>query len=356
MRGAFVIHLVVGMPGPFTDWCAAIALGALARRVQRVALEPVGRLQDLARAALRGDAEAMVCFGADIDDALAHELQVARRPILIAAADPGAVTTLLIEGGHAHPAEAFRIALRASIGLMRLRNADHVLRLEPAACAADPAGAAMALADHLGLPVGRDEAEALVGAHAALLAPLAALATDRTSVAAQLAARVGDADMAEAMAATLAVYGAMERAGAPARINVDPVLLLTGEPPHAPLRGPVDVTGRPCHVFFGGYIPLLPGDWEVEAIVALSPSAAEGSFSFEVASTGPGEPEPLAQTPLTPRMAGQQRLVCAFRVGSAQGLVQVRLFSARAMFDGLVELRSLRFDPLKGGAGDRAVP
>ncbi len=348
-----MIHLVVGAPGPFTDWCARMAAALLRRAGGDAEVAGASRLEEIGWIALTGAARDTVCYAIAIDDALAHALDAAARGPILAVMDPRAAMLLCLDQPGLSTIEAFRAVLTSAVAMGRAAAHAGALPLSPQACAADPAGAVAALAARLGIDPGPDGAAAERARLQPLLEAAAAAAPDAAALEAAIAAHAGDARLARAMTAALGDYAAVA-AGAPcAEIGLHPDLFQTGVAPHDPLRGPVDVTGAARFLFIGGYAPLPVGEWEAEALIDVSETATEGMYAVDVVIHRQGQATVLAQKTLTLAAPGLHRVALAFRLHSIGALVETRLRSERAMFDGVVALVDMRYRRRAAGAPTR---
>ena len=334
-----MIHLVVGMPGPFTDWCARALAGLLRRQGIEADLAGVGRLERAGWVALTGDARDTVCYAIAMDEALARAVAAAARGPVLAHVEPrAAMASCLAQRGLA-PVEGFRIVLTAAVAIGQAGAHPGALRLTLPDCAEDPVGALR----RLGARLGADPGPEVAAAEAAALRPLLRAACSASDdIEPALAARLGEPRFARAMCDMLDEYAAAA-AGRLAKVSASADLFLSGAAPHGPLRGPVDVTGAARFLFVGGHLPLPVGAWEAEILLDVSESATEGVYVVDLVMHRQGQASVLAHNQLTLAAPGRHRMTLAFQLRATDALVETRLRSERAMFDGTIELLGVRF-------------
>lgn len=310
-----MIYVVAGLPGPFTRWCAEVLATIVAASGRSVVIDTVCRLADLAPIALETDADDIVCVATTADAALVDALERGARPFLIALDEPLAALARL--SATDRPEEALCRVSAACASASSLATSGRATQVTRLAAEGDPHAAMAQIA-------------ACFGLQAAAVAPPP---IEAASPSLNLPVR-----MESAMTAALAAYpqGLFSPRGGP--IVLSDSLFLQGAPPHAPVSGPIEVTGRPGFLFFGPYLCLPIGDWDLSVYVDLSETAAGGHYCVDAVMSRDGVIVELANIAFIGSAPGLQEVRLAIRVEAPDHPLEFRMRTLRAMFDGVVTL------------------
>lgn len=336
-----VIHLVVGLPHPFTEWCVSAVAGRLAAAGRTAEVRWITGLPDLARAALTAAADDIVCVCPHMDEGLAAMLGESARGPLVAIADPReALLAMAARGDEALGAFRYLTACCASVNAAAAEPRS--LCLEAGGPVDGPAAAAAAAAIDAWIgasaPPGAGDPPAVpepAGAPPAFAGP----AADGPDVGSALAAATGDPPLTAAILEALAVYPGGAFIGHRRPMRLLPRLFVSGMPPHAPLAGPIDVTGVARYLAVSGYVFLPSGDWDAVVRLEVDDAATDGVFSVEIDSAG----RQLGQTIFRPAARGLHEIAAPFRVTGMAQPVDARLCSQKAMFDGSLSLAAVEY-------------
>jgi hypothetical protein len=318
-----VIYLVVGLPAAFTDWCAAALAGVLRLRGAEPGRSAAGTLAGVARAALVETSADLVVVVPTFDSGLAEVAAEAAFGPVVAIGDPAEAFAGVSATG-VPPADAMRYVMNSCVAVGLAAACPGALRIGSPGAPEDPATIVAALARRLGLALAEPEIDAMLDAVGAPPAPGSGAAL-----------RIDDAPLAAAIGTALASYG---EGTAGRQIVLGAPLFQAGLPPHGSVAGPIDVTGRARCLFFGGYVPLWAGDWDLRLVIDVTEPATEGAYRLEVIALNGSSPITLARVGFTAGAPGRQAILTSLRLSGFVAAVDFQLHSERAMFDGEITL------------------
>ena len=327
----------IGLPSRFADWCDAFLTRVAAQRFGSVNSAALNGLDELATAAIRTNAAALVACCRQPVVRLQTEIIQAGHPFLLALGDPRAALRNLVGRTGFPLADATRLVASSCAAMLNLANAPNALVVTPPQ-AGNFAGLAASIADQFGIA----------------LEPNAAL-----RILTELAE--GGLDLADADDQSWwrqlperdqsIINGALEPyishfAGRDLeRLIWEPELFFTStEPPAATLvaaTGPIDMTGRVRHLVYGPFINLPPGAWSVDVVLGFSPEAAGMNFLVEVFA---GSQLAHTRVEVTGEQVIESRLYITIGDAVDQPL-QIRVMNERAAFDGRLALGYVAMTP-----------
>lgn len=320
----------IGLPSRFAEWCDAMILRLVERRIGAAESVYLNSIDELAGAVLRTRvAHLVVCCRQPVVR-LQSEIIASGRPFLVALGDPRAALRDLVERAGYELAPALRVVASSCAAMLTITAAPGALVLS-ARDAADPAGVAAAIARHFELDADDGDIAAVVEQLAGS-PPHGAVAEedawwDRF-----------DEEESAMIAGALQPYVAHFDGAELGPLTWEPGLFYTPDDATPPAlgaaTGPVDITGRVRHLMFGPYITLSPGSWMGKIVLGFSAEAAGMSFSIEIFAGSQ-----LAFSRL--ECAGEQvvEVSMPFRIDDAVDQpIQIRIANERAAFDGRAAL------------------
>lgn len=314
-----MFHVVCGLPGRFTDWCAAVAVTALRGRGRTVQTVGIGTVTDLARSALAASADDVVA----IVHAAAEPMigMIAERPCVVALGDPATLPSLLDPQGTAGTLAVFQRASIHAATTASLARSAAATTVALDAALGDPEAAAARIATAFGI------APPDAAAHWPIL--------EQARAERDAARGAGRAD-ARAQAVRVALQNYLDAQS----IALAPALFRNPAAPSDPL-GPVDVTGLARVLVAGPFAALPAGGWEARIAIELSPAASEGVYRVQAVAVSPGGERELAFAVLRPGMPGAAGIALSFTAPSPNTPVDFRIGVEKAMFDGTLTLNGV---------------
>lgn len=320
-----MLHFVIGLPGPFAEWCEEACVALATRALGPTPLLHADTPEELARAVIGAGGTRAIVSARHPGGQLRAALVESQSPFLLVLDDPRRVLMALVTRG----VEFFAALRLVASACATMRDCGALPGALVLRAGADGLEASGAIAQHLGLAVPPQEIAGLVTKTVADK-PAADLRTWWSMLPPW--AR-GAAEGA------LALYERGARHGTP--IRWEPDLFWCGEQPGAPLQGGVDITGRGRVVLSGPGIVLPHGVWHMKARLRVSVHAAKREFVLEALAG-----RTLASCTMTPSEAGlfeaQATLVMD---ASVDHPLLLRLSLKRAAFDGEITLEGVMLTP-----------
>ena len=332
-----MLYFVIGLPGRFTTWCAAVVAALASRSVAPCRVVEANTLGDIARVLLHGNASHMVISTQAPGGRLRSALAPADRPVVIVQGDPRRSCAELAAASLPLPAAVRQVA--SSCGAIRgFAPGRSALMLQADLGGTAPLATVRELADHFGLAVvDRDLVRVLEEVGPAELADDGAFAerwldglaaSEHALLRGALSPYLPDSANPHAVA----LYWSAD-------------LFLHGDRPGETAAGAIDITGRARCLLHGPYILLPSGNWSLALTVGFSGDAAENEFLVQVATDSQ-----LASATLRPHDESQLTVQLSFAIDdSSDHPTAIRLCTQRAAFDGLVRLTGASLLRHEGG-------
>jgi len=319
-----MLRVVVGVAGRFAAWCDAVTAALLARAGGGEAdAFAADTLAELAAAALqRGSADAAVASRRP-DGSLCAALAEAGRRFVVALDDPRLALADRLIAAEAELAAAVAATASSCAAVAPCRDLPGALVLHADRDAADPAGAAAAIARHLRLDVPAAEV-------AAIVADLAAAGVEPRPPDAATLWHALDGEQQGLVTDALAPYVHYFLGGALCHMIWRRDLFFIGDSPAERATRIIDITGRARCLAHGPDILVAPGRWLVKVKLLFSREACEHEFLVEL-SAG----RPLGAATVKPEREGPAELDFPVELDAAGNRpMTLRLSSRRAAFDG----------------------
>lgn len=285
---------------------------------------------DLLRNMLSADSPAVVTSSRPDNLVRAALLGSGRRYVLSAAPPLSSIEHLVRHG--APPLDATRGVLGDLAALFSLadRSGDGLVTQQ--GVAEDAPGTIGRIARHLELGCSRQDAESIAEAIASDLVvsnsePSTFSGIDREDQAAVVGA-------ADGLSAALS-DGRYERLVTTRRFFTETA---TGG---APLE-PIDATGRNRLLIYGPFVSLPAGDWTARCVYSFSPGLIGTPMTVDVIHFVGGFTE-LARTSFVVTSAGRFDVDVRFVLTEPSAVLEIRLFSDKAIFDGTISLGYVEF-------------
>jgi hypothetical protein len=325
------ICCVVGFPGPLAAWCADMLAAVIGQRHGAPApIVTAHSLADLGRRLLAASPLPAVALVQAPDAAFCDALTADECRFLLVLSPPDVAVDAIARSRDISVPEAVREAANAQVTTARLVAAPGALAVRPDD-AADPDTLAAAIAAHFGLEPPPTAAAAPPSPEP--LSAVAALPDWRIAIEEALSG----APAAPLPAATLA-QAAMPPRGS--QIVWPRDLFCTGEA-RTPATGAIDVTGPSRCVLYGPYIRLPAGHWSCALLFGCSPEAVGLGMVADVYAG-----HHLGQVTFTIEEAGIFEIEIAFENPDPDRLVEIRLFTTRAAFEGSIAIGQATLSPL----------
>ena len=321
-----MVFLSIGLPSRFAEWCDALLMRLVERKLGSVHAAPLNSLEELARAVIRSGAQNLVACSRQPVLRLQNEIVESGHPFLVALGDPRAALRNLILQTGCSLVDATRAVASSCAAMLSIQEAPNALVLTPRR----PTAAAAAIAKHFGIAVATRELASLVEGFSDDFGGSEGEDESWWN-------SLGEREQAIINGA-LEPYIAQSRGRAVERLVWEPELFYTTADPAgpelAPAIGPIDITGRVRFLIYGPFINIPPGPWSVDVVIGFSSEAAGMSFIVEVFADSQ-----LGQARI--EAAGEQVVETRLHVtigGALDQSVQIRVHNERSAFDGRLAL------------------
>ncbi len=315
----------VSLPGRFGNWCDAVIARLAQARLGSVVSTGANTAEELAVALIKSDGDHLYVGARHPSRWLRDTLVAGDRNFVVALEDPRPVASGLICEHHLDMPAASRLVASSCASMYRFAALPTALVIHAETAKGNPAAAAEAIAEHLGLWTDRPTV-------ARLVADLEAAGITPGNDAAWASGIALPDHSTATIEGALAPYAASFRgSGFPAIIWARDVFLDDG---HRPASQPIDLAGQIRYLIYGPYISLPSGKWAAEMVLGLSEDAVDMSFRIEVwAGTL------LAMIQVQPATAGLQRININFALEeSNDNLVEIRVVNERPATSGRLVL------------------
>jgi hypothetical protein len=324
-----MIFPVLGLQAPLTFWCQRAVAELVARSRGNASLLHADLGGDLLRHLL--SSEHPPVFTSSRPDRLVRDaLLGSGRRYILSAAPPRASLEHLVRHG-AGPLEATRGVLADLAALFSLAGPESGAIVSQGDVAKDASGTVGRIARHLGLDCSPADTSAIADIISSEIGDGTAAASlsepDREDEAAVAAALDG-----LSMALSDSRY---DRLVATRRFFTETV---TGG---APLE-PIDATGRNRLLIYGPFLSLPAGDWTARCVYSFSSGLIGTPMTVDVIHFVGGFTE-LARTSFMVTSAGRFDVDVRFAHTEPSAVLEIRLFSEKAIFDGTISLGYVEF-------------
>jgi hypothetical protein len=319
-----MLFFVIGLSGPFSEWCVAAAAQLAAKTLNPVELVRANTLDGIGRQLLRSRAPHAVVASDQPGGELRRALAAADHPFILALDDPRSALADLVTRQGLALAAATRIVAGSCASCLAFREAPGALVVAAERGAGDPLALATAIARHLRLDLDPDALAAVVGS---LEAPPAGFAPGSWW------ANLDPAERSIA-AGALGLYLDPPAAPGPQTLDWGPELFFTGDQASERLSGSIDITGRARCLLRGPQVMLPPGHWSLSVRLEFSPDAADHAFLIEIAAGAAP-----SRTVLRPTTAGVVEAQLSLTLADLPDQpIELRLANERPAFGGELTL------------------
>lgn len=326
-----VIFVAVGLPGRFAEWCERALCALVEASCGALETAVADTLDQIALAAVEAGTANLVIAARQPSENLRRALAASGRRFLVALDDPYAALGNLMADHRLDWKTALRAAAGSCAALASCAALPGALVLRAAENGRDPAAAAAAIAEWFGLDPAAAAGLRALGHPAG--APAAGAAPDRHPP-----------GVLAAIDGALAGYVERFAEGAMGQLLWRRELFLIGDEPQETAERAIDVGGPVRYLLFGPYIALPAGLWAVTVVLAVSRSAANVTYSFEVLAGA--RFECLARGVLAPRGEGLCETTVELAVGEATGQpIEIRIANLQPAFEGRLAMVHVALTP-----------
>ena len=296
-------------------------------------LRGLSKLEIVAERAIATSADVVLAVVGDPDSGYSRAVEAAGRPFLIVTEEPRSLLFDAIRDQGRDPIVAVREMMAYYAASLALIHADHGVHLWKGLAITDPKEFARRVERGLGVTLGPSEAAFLERNVRESEALGVLTASSRSEV------RQSDLDESASMALEAALSGYTFRGE---RLQVDKLIatraMFAGTEPMGEVAPrAIDVTGKARLLFFGPYIHVPPGRWNLRLVLAFSAELSGSRFMLDVVSTWRGTVKELGQT-VFEATEGRYIVQIAFTNVEPSGRLEFRFFSQSATFDGKVSI------------------
>src|SRR5215472_5632414 len=322
-----MLYFVVGLPGRFTDWCAAVTAAIARRALGPTEFISADRLDEITLAMSRTGAERAVVASRQPGGRLRSALVEAGRNFLVVVEDPRTALAEAVDHQPGDVAGATQLVASSCAGIIRFVSSPGALALSREQRSINPEATALAIAHHLALSVCDGQLSQMVKELAA---------------AGQTFEHSGDAARWDGLEpeARRIVCGALDpfvtylTTGVFPPISWERELFFLGDRPNERAAGLIDVTGRARCLLRGPYIMLPPGPWSLALNLLFSGGAVDHDFLIEVVGD-----QRVASCTIRPEAEGVHEVNLQFILDAmTDHPITIQLSTQRAAFDGTVAL------------------
>lgn len=347
-----MISFLIGPQGALAEWCEAIiATMKSADGAHSPVIVRINSLAELGRQILRSDGRNMIAVARSPDPSLCNALIEENCPLLLLLEEPTVSAAILVDEHGASPAEAVRLianAHPATLGLARASNALVISRSD----LDDDAGLAERIVKYLFPAADQDIARATAAAPQAKdiaqralrqgkEAPGSVILPDWPSL---LLRTLSGETLAPTLASTVhaAVDPLISGTGRDSPVIWPRELFLTTEGAPGPATGIIDVTGKSRCLLYGPYLRLPVGQWSCALMFGCDGTAVGLPMVADIVAG-----RVLNQVSFTIESGGIFEVEIPFENTEADSLIEVRLFTAKAAFEGHIVLGRAKLTPLE---------
>lgn len=342
-----MINILIASPGPLGQLAREAAQTCLAATGQSVELVDVdavyaaaeghltnlSKLEIVAERAIASSADILLAVIGDPDHACSRAIVAAGKPFMIVTEEPRSILFDLIRGRGHDPITAAREMMAYYAGSLDLIHAEHGVHVSKHMAIAHPEEFSRRVERGLGVTLGLLERVSQDWS-CRESAALEALTTSSRSEGHQ-----PDLDASTSMAVEAALSGYTFQGE---RLQVDKIIATRAmfavtEPMGDIAPRSIDVTGRARMLFFGPYIHVPPGRWNLRLVLAFSTELAGSRFMLDVVTTWKRTVKELGQT-LFEATEGRYVVQVAFTNVEPGGRLEFRLFSQSSTFDGKISI------------------
>lgn len=345
-----MIHLAVGMPCRFSEWCEVIFRELLAARGTPPVTFIANKLDEFGREVLARKPACALVVIREADKAFAEAVKTTSSPVVLAIDTPGQTVRSLMTDYQVPFRDAVRRVGSCLTSLLPLVEYERALVLR----ATDKASSfhvAEALVRHFGL----DLDEAAIQFAIRQIPEEPARFDDEffadNVLSETLALRAGtsgtfgygpddDRSLADIQKAALDPLWAHLNGSPLKEVDWHPALFSLGDrPAEAPITA-IDVTGSRRCLFYGPYIRLPEGSWSCSILLGCADNAVSVSLILDVFAG-----VPLNSADITITEPGLFEIEMSFVNPGSDAHLEVRISSAKPSFEGEILVGSVRLFP-----------
>jgi hypothetical protein len=325
-----MIFPVLGLQAPLTFWCQRAVTQLVARSRGSAPLFHADSGGDLLRHLMAVETSPVLTSSRP-DRLVRDALLGSGRRYVLSAAPPHASVEHLVRHG-AGPLDATRGVLADLAALFTLAGPEGGAVVSQDDVTKDASGTVGRIARHLGLDCSPQDASAIAEIISSEIAG--------TTISAVLSSDADREDQAAVAGALSGLSMALsdsryDRLVATRRFFAETV---TGS---APLE-PIDATGRNRLLIYGPFLCLPVGDWTARCVYSFSPGLIGTPMTVDVVHFVGGFTE-LARTSFMVTSAGRFDVDVRFTHTEPSAVLEIRLFSEKAIFDGTISLGYVEF-------------
>lgn len=347
-----MISFMICPAGAFSDWCKAIIERMPADRDGTYpTLMAVDSLADLGRQLLKGVETHIVAVAYSPEPSLCDLLVAEGTPLIMLVEEPGISAAFLVEEQGVDPAVTIRAVANAHAATMALGHAANALILSVSDLA-DETALALRLAAHLGFPADPEFVDALVARPE--LREIAADAVQRG----RRGAHTGQQpDWQSVLMRTMAGEAVTTSVAAMVQGAIDPIDAMAHRDEAGavvwardlfydarglPAIRTIDLTGASHCLMYGPYLRLPPGYWSCALMFACDEAAVGMPLVADITAGSI-----LNQISFVIDSAGIFEIELAFENTNPDNLIEVRLFSGKATFEGTIAVGRAKISRLE---------
>jgi len=274
-RAAALIYLQIGLPSRFGEWCTRVLCGLVQAAVGEFDLASGDTLDQLAVASIKAKAPHLVLVACQPSGDLRAALACIGRRFIVALDDPYAALHNLVTEHGIEWKSAIRATAASCASTVTVDGLPGALVLRASCEGGDTAAAASAIANWLDLDVTSADLAALVQK---LPNPVSKAAQQELEA---WRDRTLDRDRSIAEGALRGYMRRLER-GEMSELIWTRELFFLGDDPNKVADGIIEISGPVRNLFFGPYIMVPIGRWQITVHLAISKQEPELPYSIEV--------------------------------------------------------------------------
>jgi hypothetical protein len=340
-----MLHFIIGTPSRFTEWCTGVAASLAHRAIGTCDVIHADTLDEVARGSIEHSSARMVVCSTSPGGRLRAAITQSKHKFVLCITEPRqALADFVIRGAVSLPTALRHVA--SSCGAISDAIAiPSALPLTAEHHGRRPLETAIVISRHLGIELSDADLKEIADEHAKT-------ALINQYVDAEAWWHCIRDDEREAVQGTLAPYLDGPIGESPS-IRWQPELFSSANRPHAPLRGPIDMTGLARPLVQGPNIRIAHGKWSVALSLKFSAEASEHEFLVEIFGCEPPQHHLIHPSPHG-TFEGTTEIMIPEEVDTP---LNICLSSLRAAFDGTVTFvgAQLTRSASEGGGSDAAA-
>lgn len=331
-----MIYSIAGLPSRFSEWCETVLRALITTCGYNPELLVADSLEKLGQQLLARDNLSAVVVTRQPSRSLCRELLAKERAPVVVLEEPGFAVGSLVEDYDVGYTEAVRRVANALTALKPLVAAESVLVLYRGDYPS-PEPIVRIMADHFGLRIEDAAIDKIVREHP--FRPAAAIPAEPFTR--EPSSRFGELTPPPCDQALLPLWQSL-RGDPLGEIVWSPHLFFRSGAENGDAAEEIDLTGSGRGLIHGPYIRLPAGSWSCRMLFACN---AEASGAHMLADIFGGAVLNSARFEL--QESGIFEIEFAFENADSDTPIEMRLFTAAAVFDGTFVLGHVRLTPLK---------